>query len=83
MVEHDAMVGQLLDKLKELGLENNTIVMYSSDNGAEKFTWHDGGTSPFRNEKKSNWEGVRPRDRRERDDACPKQSPIRKTDRAR
>ena len=39
MVEHDAMVGQLLDKLKELGLEENTIVMYSTDNGAEKFTW--------------------------------------------
>ena len=39
-----AMVGQLLDKLKELGLEDNTIVMYSTDNGAEKFTWPDGGT---------------------------------------
>ena len=58
MVEHDAMVGQLLDKLKELGLEENTIVMYSTDNGAEKFTWPDGGTSPFRNEKASNWEGA-------------------------
>src|SRR5207342_318977 len=57
MVEHDAMVGQLLDKLKELGLEENTIVMYSTDNGAEKFSWPDGGTSPFRNEKASNWEG--------------------------
>jgi arylsulfatase len=57
MVEHDAQVGQLLDKLKELGLEDNTIVMYSSDNGAEKFTWPDGGTSPFRGEKNENWEG--------------------------
>ncbi len=57
MVEHDAMVGQLLDKLKELGIEDNTIVMYSTDNGAEKFTWPDGGTSPFRNEKATNWEG--------------------------
>ena len=38
------MVGQLLDKLKELGLDDNTIVMYSTDNGAEKFTWPDGGT---------------------------------------
>ena len=57
MVEHDAEVGQLLDKLKELGLEDNTIVMYSTDNGAEKFSWPDGGTSPFRNEKASNWEG--------------------------
>ena len=58
MVEHDAMVGQLLDKLKQLGIEDNTIVMYSTDNGAEKFSWPDGGTSPFRNEKASNWEGA-------------------------
>jgi arylsulfatase A-like enzyme len=58
MVEHDAMVGQLLDKLKELGFEDNTIVMYTSDNGAEKFSWPDGGNSPFRNEKNSNWEGA-------------------------
>ena len=57
MVEHDAMVGQVLDKLKELGLEENTIVMYSTDNGAEKFTWPDGGQSPFRGEKNTNWEG--------------------------
>jgi arylsulfatase A-like enzyme len=57
MVEHDAMVGQLLDKLKELGLEDNTIVMYSTDNGAEVFTWPDGGTTPFRGEKNTNWEG--------------------------
>jgi arylsulfatase len=57
MVEHDAMVGQVLDKLRELGLEENTIVMYSTDNGAEKFTWPDGGQSPFRGEKNTNWEG--------------------------
>jgi arylsulfatase A-like enzyme len=57
MVEHDGHIGQLLDKLKELGLEDNTIVMYSTDNGAEKFTWPDGGTSPFRGEKNENWEG--------------------------
>ena len=57
MVEHDAMVGQLLDKLKELGLEENTIVMYSTDNGAEEFSWPDGGTTPFRGEKATNWEG--------------------------
>ena len=57
MVEHDGHIGQLLDKLKELGLEENTIVMYSTDNGAEKFTWPDGGTSPFRGEKNENWEG--------------------------
>jgi arylsulfatase len=57
MVEHDAMVGQLLNKLEELGLSDNTIVMYSTDNGAEKFTWPDGGQSPFRGEKNTNWEG--------------------------
>jgi arylsulfatase A-like enzyme len=57
MVEHDGQVGQLLDKLKELGLEDNTIVMYSTDNGAEKASWPDGGTSPFRGEKNTNWEG--------------------------
>ena len=57
MVEHDGHVGQILDKLKELGLDDNTIVMYSTDNGAEKFSWPDGGTSPFRGEKNDNWEG--------------------------
>jgi len=57
MVEHDAMVGQLLAKLKELGIEDNTIVMYSTDNGAEAFTWPDGGTTMFRGEKNTNWEG--------------------------
>jgi arylsulfatase len=57
MVEHDGHVGQLLAKLKELGLEGNTIVMYSSDNGAEFFNWPDGGTTIFRGEKNSQWEG--------------------------
>jgi arylsulfatase len=57
MVEHDGMVGQLLDKLKELGIENNTIVMYSTDNGAEVMSWPDGGTTMFRGEKNTNWEG--------------------------
>jgi arylsulfatase len=57
MVEHDGQVGQVLDALKALGLEDNTIVMYSTDNGAEKFTWPDGGQSPFRGEKNTNWEG--------------------------
>ena len=51
MVEHDGHVGQLLAKLKELGLDDNTIVMYSTDNGAETFTWPDGGTTMFRGEK--------------------------------
>ena len=57
MVEHDAHVGQILAKLKELGLEENTIVVYSSDNGAEAFTWPDGGTTMFRGEKNTQWEG--------------------------
>jgi arylsulfatase len=57
MVEHDRQVGQMLDKLKELGLEENTIVMYSTDNGAEAFTWPDGGTTMFRGEKNTPFEG--------------------------
>ncbi len=57
MVEHDLSVGRLLDLLDELGIADNTIVMYSSDNGAEKFTWPDGGTTPFRGEKGTTWEG--------------------------
>jgi arylsulfatase len=57
MVEHDGHVGQVLDKLKALGLEENTIVMYSTDNGAETFTWPDGGTTMFRGEKNTQWEG--------------------------
>ena len=57
MVEHDAHVGQVLAKLKELGLDGNTIVMYSTDNGAESMSWPDGGTTMFRGEKNTNWEG--------------------------
>lgn len=57
MVEHDAMVGELLDKLEELGIADNTIVMYSTDNGAEVFSWPDGGTTMFRGEKATQWEG--------------------------
>jgi arylsulfatase len=57
MVEHDGMVGQLLAKLDELGVADNTIVMYSTDNGAEFFSWPDGGTTMFRNEKATQWEG--------------------------
>ena len=57
MVEHDALVGEVLKALDDLGLADNTIVMYSTDNGAEKFTWPDGGQSPFRGEKNTNWEG--------------------------
>ena len=57
MVEHDKAVGRMLDLLDELGITNNTIVMYSTDNGAEKFTWPDGGTTPFAGEKGTTWEG--------------------------
>jgi len=57
MVEHDAMVGQLLAKLEELGIADNTIVMYSTDNGAEVFTWPDGGSTIFAGEKATQWEG--------------------------
>ncbi len=57
LVEHDGHVGQLLDKLDELGITDNTIVMYSTDNGAEVMSWPDGGTIPFRGEKNTTWEG--------------------------
>ncbi len=57
MVEHDSDVGELLDELQKLGIEGNTIVMYSSDNGAEFFLWPDGGTTMFRGEKNTQWEG--------------------------
>ncbi|MEE9159774.1 MAG: arylsulfatase [Gammaproteobacteria bacterium] len=57
MVEHDGHVGELLDKLEELGIADNTVVMYTTDNGAEVFSWPDGGTIPFRGEKNDNWEG--------------------------
>ena len=57
MAQHDHDIGKLLDKLDELGIADNTIVVYSTDNGAEKFTWPDGGTIPFRGEKGTTWEG--------------------------
>jgi len=57
LVEHDGHVGQLLDKLQALGIEENTIVIYSTDNGAEVFSWPDGGMIPFRGEKNTTWEG--------------------------
>lgn len=58
MVEHDGQVGQFLSKLEQLGIANNTIVIYTTDNGAEVFSWPDGGTTPFRGEKNTNWEGA-------------------------
>jgi arylsulfatase len=57
MKEHDHHVGQLLDKLDELGIADNTIVVYSSDNGSQTNTYPDGGTEPFRGEKGTTWEG--------------------------
>ena len=57
MVEHDTGIGLMLAELKKLGIDDNTIVMYSSDNGAEFFNWPDGGTTMFRGEKNTQWEG--------------------------
>ncbi len=58
MIDHDKHVGLLLDKLDELGIADDTIVVYSTDNGPHMNTWPDGGMTPFRNEKNSNWEGA-------------------------
>ena len=57
MVEHDAHIGELLALLDELKIADNTIVVYTTDNGAEKFTWPDGGATPFHGEKATTWEG--------------------------
>ena len=57
MMEHDHHVGQLLGKLDELGIADNTIVVYSTDNGSQTNTYPDGGSEPFRGEKGSTWEG--------------------------
>ena len=58
MIDHDKHVGELLDLVDELGIAENTIVMYSTDNGPHMNTWPDGAMTPFRNEKNSNWEGA-------------------------
>ncbi|MEI9991699.1 MAG: sulfatase-like hydrolase/transferase [Rhizomicrobium sp.] len=55
MVELDGYVGELLDKLEELGVADNTIVVFTTDNGAEVLSWPDGGATPFRGEKDTNW----------------------------
>jgi len=57
MAEHDGMVGEMLDTLDRLKVADNTIVMYSTDNGAELMSWPDGGMIPFRGEKNTTWEG--------------------------
>jgi arylsulfatase len=58
MIEHDMHVGQLLKLLDDLGIANNTIVQYSTDNGPHYNTWPDAGTTPFHGEKNSSWEGA-------------------------
>lgn len=58
MVEHDMHVGELLKLIDDLGVEDNTIVQYSTDNGPHYNTWPDAGTTPFHGEKNSNWEGA-------------------------
>jgi arylsulfatase len=58
MIDHDKNVGQMLDLLDQLGIANDTFVMYSTDNGPHMNSWPDGGMTPFRNEKNSNWEGA-------------------------
>lgn len=58
MIDHDRHVGRVLDALDELGLAEDTIVVYSTDNGPHVNTWPDGATSPFRSEKNTNWEGA-------------------------
>ena len=58
MIDHDKNVGTVLAKLDELGIADNTIVMYSTDNGPHANSWPDAATTPFRSEKNTNWEGA-------------------------
>ena len=58
MVLHDRAIGVLLKKLDDLGIADNTLVFYSTDNGPHQNTWPDAGTTPFRSEKNTNWEGA-------------------------
>jgi arylsulfatase len=58
MIDHDKQVGEVLNYLDELGLTENTIVIYSTDNGPHVNSWPDAGTTPFRSEKNTNWEGA-------------------------
>ncbi|TWT52965.1 Arylsulfatase [Rubripirellula amarantea] len=58
MIDHDKNVGTVLDKIDELGIGDDTFVMYSTDNGPHMNTWPDAAMTPFRNEKNSNWEGA-------------------------
>jgi len=58
MIDHDKNVGAVLDAIDQLGITDNTIVLYSTDNGPHKNSWPDAGSSPFRNEKNTGWEGA-------------------------
>jgi arylsulfatase len=58
MIDHDKNVGEMLDFLDELGIAEDTFVMYSTDNGPHRNTWPDAATTPFRSEKNTNWEGA-------------------------
>ena len=58
MIEHDGDVGKLLKALDDLGIADNTIVIYTTDNGPNQFSWPDAATTPFRSEKDTNWEGA-------------------------
>jgi arylsulfatase A-like enzyme len=58
MIDHDKNVGEVLDKIDSLGIADNTIVLYSTDNGPHMNTWPDGAMTPFRGEKNMNWEGA-------------------------
>ena len=58
MVEHDGDVGKLLKALDDLGIADNTIVVYTTDNGPNQWSWPDAATTPFRSEKDTNWEGA-------------------------
>jgi arylsulfatase A-like enzyme len=58
MFTHDEQIGEMLDKLDQLGVADNTIVMYSTDNGPENDTWPDAANTPFRSQKDTNWEGA-------------------------
>jgi arylsulfatase A-like enzyme len=58
MIEHDATIGQVLKAVDDLGIANNTILLYTTDNGPHQNSWPDAGTTPFRSEKNTNWEGA-------------------------
>jgi len=58
MVEHDAIIGTVLKAVDDLGIANNTVVIYTTDNGPHQNSWPDAGTTPFRSEKNTNWEGA-------------------------